>query len=294
VALLKGSSQACLVALTGNVIMQNGGTFSATNCGIASNAPGASISLPTYSGAVTAQMVITVGTCTGCAYASLTSGYQEHAPPVSNPYSRLDSKAQPTFSGASCLTIPAQTTTAIAVTGTSRAYCNGTMNVNNTGNVVAFTPGTYIFQNASLNISSVGGFTCAGCTFVFTTGGGTPGTLNITNTSTVTISAPASNSADADYDGVLFYRVASGTAGSSGSPTLNMQGLTNLNLTGGMYFPQAYVKIANLSSSSTATCRALVGGTLDIGQLGNFNFSVAGCAANNTPVPATQVARLTE
>jgi len=54
----------------------------------------------------------------------------------------------------------------------------------------------------------------------------------------------------------------------------------------GVYFPQAYVRIGNLSSSNSAGCLPIVGGTLDVGNLSSFRISVSNCAAYGTHVPA--------
>ncbi len=293
VALLQTSAKACILSLTGSVTIQNSGSFNATSCYVGSNAPGASVNIPQSNGAVQALGVSTMGTCSGCNNVrwSFSQGYQEHAPPLGNPYSFLDSKAQPSISGASCLnTTPLNTNGPIQPSGTNRAYC-ASVSVANTS-AVTFQPGTYVFQNASLTVGSIASFACAGCSFIFI--GNTPGNLSISNTSTVTLSAPAVNSSDADYDGVLFYRAGRSASGSSGAPTLNLQSVSAFNLAGGVYFPQAYVKIGNVSSTASAGCLALVGGTIEIGSLSSYRFDVSTCATYGTPVPGTQLARLVE
>lgn len=293
VSLLVGATPACIVALTGTLTIQNSSTFDARDCAIGSNAPGASVQIPQSNSTVRARAVTAVGTCNGCSNArwSFSEGYQNHAPPLDNPYAPLDTKPYTLASGASCLnTTTLNARGPIAPTGTTRAYC-ASVTVSNTSAVV-FSPGTYVFQNASLTIGSISSFACSGCTFIFR--GSSPGNLSITNTSAVNLSAPATNGDDADYDGVLFHRATGGAMGSNGSPNLNLQSVSSFNLAGGIYFPGSYIRIGNVSSSSSNNCLALVGGTIEISSLSSFRFDVSNCASYGTAVPATRVARLVE
>jgi hypothetical protein len=293
VALLHGQAPACLVALSGSITIQNSSNFNAANCAVASNAPGTSVNIPQSNSTVRTNMVNAVGTCNGCTNSRWNIGsIREHAAPVSNPYAYLDSIARPTVSGASCLnTAPLNANGPIQPTGTTRAYCSS-VTVSNTS-AVTFSPGIYVFQNASLTVGSISSFACAGCSFIFT--GTTPGTLSLSNTSTVTISAPTTSGTAPDYAGVLFYRVPPTVpSGTSANPTLNLQSVSTFNLTGGIYFPQGYVKIGNVSSTSNTSCMALVAGTLEIGSLSSYRFDVSNCPSYNTPVPTIQVARLVE
>ncbi len=293
VAGLQLNSRACILATSGSVTVQNSSSFNAANCYVGSNLPGVGVNIPQSNNQVVAQGITAVGTCSGCNNVrwSFAQGYQEHSPPMSNPYAFLDSKAHPTISGASCLnTTPLNARGPILPSGTSKAYC-ASVTVSNTS-AVTFSPGTYVFQNASLTIGSIASFACAGCSFIFL--GSNPGTLSISNTSTVTISAPTTNSSDSDYDGVLFHRLGPSATGSSGAPTLNLQSVSSFNLSGGIYFPNAYIKIGNVSSNANTGCLALVGGTIEIGSLSSYRFDVSTCASQGTRVPGTQTARLME
>jgi hypothetical protein len=162
----------------------------------------------------------------------------------------------------------------------------------NSASTVNLTPGTYVFQNASLTVGSISSFSCTGCTFIFR--GATPGNLSITNTSSATLSAPAANADDAEYDGILFQRGPGGAMGTSSAPNLNLQSVASFNLTGGIYFPGSYVRIGSVSSSSSTNCLALVGGTIEISSLSSFRFDVSNCPTYRTGVPAARLARLVE
>ncbi|MFT8246973.1 pilus assembly protein TadG-related protein [Roseomonas sp. BN140053] len=298
VSLLYGTTPVCILALTGTLTVHDSSSFSAPGCAVGSNAPGASVAIPQSNSSVVARAVMSFGTCSGCNNTRwrFAEGYQEHAPPVSNPYERLDSKAFTTATGASCLTmLPTVVTAAIQPTGMSKAYC-ASVTVSNTS-AVTFTPGTYVFQStlsqvASLNIRSISSFTCDGCTFIFR--GTVPGSLSIGQTSRVSISAPASNGDDSDYDGVLVHRARTAFNGTSSAPDLSIQGVSSASLAGGIYAPSSYVKIGQLSSSSSTGCLALVGGTLDISGLSSFGFDVSNCTNYRTSVPAARVVRLVE
>jgi hypothetical protein len=237
-------------------------------------------------------MVTAMGTCNGCVNKRYSIGeIREHAPPVSNPYAYLDNIPRPTVSGASCLTAPLDTRDPIAPTGTNRAYCEIDITLS-IGSGMTLSPGIYVFQNGSLTIGNGSNFNCAGCTFVFT--GTSPGSLSISSTSKVTMSAPTS-ATDPDYAGMLFYRVPSTTpSGTSENPTLNLHSVASFDLRGGIYFPRAYAKISSLSSTAISGCLALVAGTVEISSLARYRFDVSDCANYSTAVPTTQVARLVE
>ncbi|WP_191058665.1 pilus assembly protein TadG-related protein [Geminicoccus harenae] len=294
VAVLQDRSRVCLLALTGSVTIQNSSSFSADGCAVGSNSTGAAaINIPQSNSSVVAQSMISAGGCSGCGRSSvrLSRDYQEYAVPSTNVYAHLDAKPAPAV--ASCHnTGPLNVNGPLTPYNASqrKAYCDN-VTVSNTSSVT-FPSGTYVFRDASLTIGSISSFTCLNCTFLFI--GANPGRLSISNLSSARITAPAANTLDADYDGMLFYRASSGTTGNSGSPTLNLQNVSSFDLAGGIYFPGAYVRMGNVSSVSNADCLPIVGGTLDIGNLSSFRISVAGCAAYGTPVPAQQGPRLVE
>lgn len=295
VASLQDKSRFCLLGLNGSVTIQNLNTFHAHGCSVGSNGSGpTAINIPQSVSRVTADSMVSAGGCSGCNNKSkvqLSNGYQEYAQPIGNPYAHLDSLAAPGVN--SCHNtgpLNVQGPLTPYTTSEKKAYC-GDVTVSNWGSIV-FPSGTYVFRNASLTVTSISSLTCLNCTFLFI--GTNPGRLSISNLSSAKLSAPATNSLASAYDGVLFYRAAAGTTGSSGNPTLNLQSVSSIDLAGGIYFPQAYAYIGNLSSAGNANCLPLIAGTLDIRQLSSFQFSVANCAAYGTPVPAQQSARLVE
>ena len=288
VALLHGTTPACVLALTGGVTIQSSSSFEAVGCAVGSNTPGVSVNIPQSNSTVRARAIVAFGTCNGCSNTrwSFAEGYQEHAAPLSNPYERLDNKPVPP----NCMPKPTMDAAgAIPVTGTTRAYCEE-VTVGNRSSIT-FRPGTYVFNNAPLTIGSTSSFTCNGCTFIFT--GTAPRNFNLSDMSSITVSAPTTNPDDSDYDGVVIHR-GRGAVGSSGSPNLTMQRAASFNITGGIYAPDSYVKVSSVSSNTTTSCLALVGGTLEIGSLSSFRFNTSDCTDLRTPVPMARVARLME
>ena len=149
-----------------------------------------------------------------------------------------------------------------------------------------------MYKRQNLTIDDDTKVTCPGCTFVFF--GPSAGKLNINNASNMNMSAPAHNNDDADYNGVLFYRVPTGITGSNASPTLTLNNVAGLFLAGGIYFPQAFVQIDNVSATSNSTCMAIVAGSIIVNNINSYTFDISGCANYGTPVPVAQVPQLVE
>lgn len=289
VALLHGTTPACLLALTGGVTIQNSSSFEAVGCAVGSNTPGVSVTIPQSNSSVRARAVVAFGTCNGCNNTrwTLAEGYQEHAAPLSNPYERLDNKPVPL----NCITDPrTKSSDPLPPTGVTRAYCYRDIEAGN-GPPVIFQPGTYMFNNVALRVGGTASFTCNGCTFIFT--GSSPRNFDLSRMPSITLSAPATNNDDSDYDGVVIHR-GRGAAGNARSPNLTMESSASFNITGGIYAPDSYVRIGSISSNTTTSCLALVGGTVEISSLSSFRFNTSGCTDLRTPVPMARVARLVE
>jgi Flp pilus assembly protein TadG len=307
VALLRTTTEVCFLALRGKVLLQNSSSITFQDCSIGSNsAVTGAVTIPQSNSAITAYSVVTPGTCAGCEstlpssyyhYMTLPGGYQEGADKIANPYADLDASIPP---GESCTTdkqISFQGTMK-PFSATGKVYCGTgsqtTYRVENTGSV-SFASGTYIFRNASLSVSSIASFSCTGCTFIFI--GDTPGTFSITNTSKATLSAPAVNTYNSVYNGMLIYRRADASGaikGSSSSPTLNLQSVGSFDLSGGIYLPNAYAKFSNTSGVSSKNCLAIVAGSLEVSSLSTVRIDTSGCPDNNVPVAAVKVPRLVE
>jgi len=325
VAMLKGTTQVCLLALNGTVSVTNFSKFTASGCGLGANGTGTGAVKIDNSGSFSAQGAVTAGTCSGCTNPNvkLAEGYQDRAPAVANPYARLDSLTAP---DPPCTSSTFTTYNSNNGSGpmrpfeqTGTAYCNAAYMLGN-DNSMTLASGTYVFRNASLTVSNLSSFNCNGCTFIMVgTGSGTtasfaaqglstfncdnctiallgssPGKVSFSNLSSARISAPVTNSYDPALSGMIIARANSGPSGSSGSPTLLMSNLSAISILGGVYVPNGHARISNMSAPNPSTCLPLVAGTLEIGQLSNFPFDVSGCPARNTAVPEIRVPRLVE
>ncbi|WP_158600943.1 pilus assembly protein TadG-related protein [Teichococcus wenyumeiae] len=322
VAVLKGQMQVCLLALNGTTRIHSFNKFEARGCAIGANATGSKAVQIENSGSFSAQGVVTAGNCDGCTNPNvkLTEGYQEQVPPISNPYAQLDKLVPPDPPCTTNATINFNSTTRMPRYEQSHtAFCNKAYSVGN-DNTVLLDAGTYIFRNASLSLGGATEIRCNGCTFVlvgtgtgmaasFTAAnlnrflcdncsivllGSHPGQVTFGSLSTARLTAPTTNLYNSVLNGMIITRANAGATGSSGNPTLNLSNLNSIDLLGGIYVPNGYARISNMTAPNPSTCLPVVAGSLEVSQLNNFPFDVSGCPSRNTPVPQVMVPRLVE
>jgi hypothetical protein len=293
VALLEGSGNACILGLDGGVAMGGNSFVGGAGCVVASNARGKTAISISGSAEVQAYSLSSVGgcgpqpNCSDTRYVALTKPFAEYQLPTSNPYEALDSK---TFSPTCLASTPSSGT--IAPTGLTRAYCSGiSLNGNRT---LSFSPGTYVFKDASINFQS-GTVQCVGCTggsgvtIILTgTAPSTIGTLTINANSNVTLTAPTVNSDDPDFNGVLFFRDSRAIQNSE----VQMNGNAGTSLRGALYFPSSLVKFNGNATLNPSDCTVIVGRTVDVSGSSETRVAVGGCANYGTTVPQTQFVRL--
>ncbi|MFC7610687.1 TadE/TadG family type IV pilus assembly protein [Teichococcus aestuarii] len=322
VAMLKSQMQVCLLALNGTAKVSSFSKFEMRGCAIGANATGSKAVQIDQAGSFSAQGVVTAGLCDGCTNTNvkLTDGYQEQMPPISNPYAPLDKLTPPDPPCTTSSTTSFNSTMRIPRYEQSQtAFCNKAYFVENDG-VVVLDAGTYIFRNASLTFRSLSEVRCNGCTFILVgTGAGTtasftaatlsqflcdncsivllgsqPGQVTFSSISKARLTAPATNTYDSALNGMIITRANAGPAGTSSNPTLNLSNLSAIDLLGGIYVPNAFTRISNMSAPNPSTCLPVVAGTLEVGQLSNFPFDVSGCPGRNTKVPQVMVPRMVE
>jgi Flp pilus assembly protein TadG len=302
VAKAEDGNRACILGLTGGLLMGGNSVTSGPGCVLASNADKTD-SISIYGSAeVTAYSLLAVGGrrsavggCAGCASSGvhLTKPYTEYQLPLSNPYAALDGK---TYSP-SCRAAPSKNATSISPTGLSQAYCSSIELEGN--NTLDFAPGTYLFKNASVNIQS-GTVTCADCiggagvTVVFMGDPAAIGGIKINANAVVTLRAPTANPDDPDFDGVLFFRDPRATTNNTGNPSVRINGGSDTYLFGAMYFPTSYVKFNGNTDMTPSTCTELIGGTVDFTGTANTYVDITGCDVGGTRVPRGQIVRLVE
>lgn len=170
--------------------------------------------------------------------------------------------------------------TALQISSTSTGstfYINGGITINGSTNaIIDISPGTYFIYNGSLTVGNSGGITCSTCvaggpgaTFVLM--GNSPGTVNITGSSPVTFSAPASSNYNSAFDGVAIYEPVTDTG------TNIFGGSGSMNLQGAIYTPGATLNISGAAGASTATCSWFIANTITM--VGSGYATDADCAS---------------
>jgi hypothetical protein len=169
-------------------------------------------------------------------------------------------------------------------------FANGTYyfygNFSGGGNV-DFAPGTYFFQNSAINFNG-GNVTCNSCTSWASTGLGVTlvllgnSSLSISGTTSVSLSAPVTNTTSSDLNGVLIDDQATGAVGIGGSG--------GMTFAGAMYFPNTGVKFSGTSQPNNTACSEVIAQTLDM--TGGAYLSTTGCNPNT--VAHTQMVHLVQ
>jgi hypothetical protein len=287
-----------------------------SNCSMASNETGPnSISFTGNKAIVSGGTLISSGGCSNCGN---SSGYMLYQPPTTDPYLSIQSITMPpkAASKTACQSMPALSGTvtlssSYTYEGGGKMFCTGKYNGTtfagdlslSSGTTLNLTPGTYIFYDASISVNGGATLQCPTCTpggsgvTIILTGdtGKNIGTLSINGGANVTLNAPATNSFNSAFNGVLFYmdKNAVPTNGNGNAP-VSLQGNGNVHLTGGLYFPSVNVVYSgDVSSTNSATaCTELVGDSVKF--TGNSTLNINGCSAVGTQVAKTQSVQLVQ
>ncbi|GGG24888.1 hypothetical protein GCM10010964_11160 [Caldovatus sediminis] len=305
VASLALTTDACVLALTGPLIMTGRSTTAGPACLLASNSTAADAIQVGNTATVTAFSLYSAGGCSGCSngLVTLEQPPSRHAPPLENVFRYLDSKVLPTFStaNATCMDPPSSGVILPYEDNGGRAYCK---DISVTGGVTLnMRPGTYYLHHASFSVQSgvvrcldSGGRACRdgqGITIVFTGTDVTKiGGPKINATADIRIMAPRNPRSDMDYRGVLFFRDPRAHNNNSGNPAVQMNGGALSVLEGGMYFPNAYVRYNGGDQVSPSECTVLIGGTIDLSGNGVTNVNITKCPELGTPIPRRRLPRL--
>jgi Flp pilus assembly protein TadG len=280
---LRESSDVCVLALLGQVWAGGNTTVNVPNCVIASNRRlSPSIEIAGNSLDIHAFTLSSVSSCLNCGSEAvrLSQAYREFQPPVADPFAHLRSKVLPRAVN-NCMNYNENNnpTPAPYELNGNRLYCN--MHITG-GRAVQLSPGTYYIWEGDFRTGGGSSVTCPSCTgtegvaVVLTGAVGAIGQFTIDGNSTVSLRAAAA-ARDPDYDGVLFYRDARGTYGSTSSPTVQLNGGSNMSLAGGLYFPSSHVRVNG--NASATTCTVLVAASI------TGNAGVNGCGEAGTRVP---------
>ena len=290
---LAGSSQAG--AGVGSVEFDDTAIVTASGCSVASNGL-SSAAITLDSGAsVSAQSLVSSGECSGCAPPPPLITYQ---PQTLDPFANtiyttasLSTKNSP-LTIAQCNSLGNASTVPVPWgTAPHQINCDG---LSSTGSAVNLAAGTYIFYSSASRLSSIavtgGSISCNGCTIIMTGDSSAHiGTINITGT--ITLTAPATNDFDSNFNGVLFYRDQQATANANAT-TVTINGTAGSTLTGVMYFPTSTVTYTG-NGTNTPSCSVIIAAYLKLtggSQFSTGEPSTGGCAA--ALVPWTQSVRL--
>ena len=324
VALVNANGNACVLAKSGGLGFAGSTSINASNCSLASNATGSNaISFQGNKATVTGGTLISSGGCSNCGN---SAGYMLYQPPTTDPYASIQTLTIPPAAASTtkCQNMPALSGTvtlnsSYTYDGGSKMFCTTSITTGqgqnrtttnfsgdltlNSGTTLNLTPGTYIFYDASIKVNGGATLQCstctpggAGVTIILT--GDTPnkiGTLSIDGGATVNLNAPATNSFNAAFNGVLFYMDKNATrTNSCGNAPVSLAGNGNVHLTGGMYFPSVNVCYSgNVSSPNSATaCTEIIGDSVTF--TGNSTLNIAGCSANGTAVAKTASVQLVQ
>lgn len=242
-ALVLDSSPAATAATAG-INASNGAVVDMSGCGVQVNASGSDALYVGGGSTLKAANVSIVGSYTTSNGGALqvTGSTKTSAPSMPDPYANV---TVPT-PGACASTNSWGYGTWTLSPGT---YCNG-MTFSN-GGTVTLTAGTYIVDRGSFTLQ--GGSTLnatAGVTIVLTSSTGSNyATMSITNGTTFNITAPSTGA----MKGIAVYQ--DRRAESTNTDAIN--GGSNINIGGALYFPAQLVTFSN-GATSTSTCTQLI------------------------------------
>jgi Flp pilus assembly protein TadG len=292
VAMMAATAPVCMLAGAGGLSFGGSTSVHATGCTLASNktGPNSIIGAAAPAHVDVGQSLISEGGCSGCT--GLTTPPLTYQPPTPDPFaSTIGALSMPNTTGTQCnnsnsTPVPYNSTTPPTIN------CNG---LKMTGApIVDLLPGTYFFYNSSLTLNN-GILECTTCTGVGASGvtiimtGSTAanvGTIDINGNVTVHLVAPATNSFNAAFNGVLFYTDQKAAVGN----VVKLTGTDTSTFGGAMYFPSSAVKFIGNTGVGLPTCSEIVGWSLEL--TGNSSVNIAGCPVQN--VPMAQAVRLVQ
>ena len=304
------SGNACSLALGGGLSFQGSAQVSAPNCVLASNRSGSdSISfIGTGNSANKTQvanaLLVGQGGCfeNGAGTPCEASGNLMYQPAAYDPYAAVQTDPLPSaVNSTNCKNSTTATSPYTISSGTYPVYCVGSnLTINNSASSVTLQPnGTYYFYNAGISVTG-GALTCTSCTIIFTGSAANQmgklningGTVNLTAIKTPALVTGGLNpNGISDYAGLLFYMDAryNEPSNSCGNAQISISGSSTVTLNGALYFPNAGVCVTGSAFSTSETCLALTGYSIEF--TGNATETVSGCA--NTGTSVVQVESIT-
>lgn len=270
VALIGDPGEYCVLGLkeVNVAVLVSGSADVVLDCGVAANAD---LRMNGNKAALTATSATISGTVTGFDQNLDVppDATQEGAPTTDDPYSDLS--------------LPSPLPGAGTASGSNpKTYSPGTYNseIKITGGNVVFNPGVYVLNNAAMKITG-GNITGAGVTFIFTgTSPNNVGGIDFSGNGTLTLTAPTSGA----YGGVAFYQ--SANAGTSNVNKIN--GTSNFNITGAVYFPKQEVEFQGNNTTGGGGCTQIVADKVTFTGNSTLGYSCEGTGVR--PINAARVA----
>ncbi|MCW5748982.1 MAG: hypothetical protein KIT36_22520 [Alphaproteobacteria bacterium] len=272
-------TDACVLALSNTAAralqFSGSSTINAPACGFAANSAASDSLYVSGSTGLEAKSLTTSGDVDLGGSLTLNEPTFTHQPHTRDPYSGLGTPS-----------IGSATANNFSLNGSGDQTINpgvysGGIKMNGSGTLY-MNKGTYILDGGDFTMLGNGRIRCGNCTaasdgvtIVLTAKNGNVGTVNISGSGDVELSAPGD--ASNPYQGVLIYQDKAATQGNAAK----FNGGSKMKLSGALYLPQADVTYSGSSSlASGKNCVVIVGYTT--GFTGNSSLSQTDCAIMGT------------
>lgn len=315
--------------INGQTNLEGNSTIRAPNCLMASNYPGRkSINIQGSTSVIAAGLRAT-GQCYNCEDATLAGGYVGGAPPLDDPYARLnDDNSNPLLrrnansgnlvenfnryapvrtmvNGRTEITLPVMTSSSAGNPVATDVGGSGVLQIG-TNETLVLTPGTYYFFETSIQMSTgSASIECRGCsrggpgvTLVFTGNNANKiGGMDITGGQYTLIAPGTTYGTPSVYDGIVIYR--DNFASTPNQNVFNFRGntgaATSNTLFGGIYSPTggfSFEGTPSVNMTTDPSCIAVV--AAEITFTGNSTANIDACSSNGTAVAQVKYVRLVQ
>jgi Flp pilus assembly protein TadG len=233
------------------------------------------------SATVTVNQALAVGTISGTITA--TNGTRTGIRPVQDPYGPPPAATNPCDGKNYVFNSNGKNGNSL----TPGCY-SGNISVNNAGTTLNLAPGIYYLNGANLSVAGNASLTCSACTggqgvtLVFTGSGKNWGTASIASNANVTLTAPNSG----PTAGIVFYGDRNMPIGTA----FSLEGGSSQQITGAIDLPNAALKFAGSSSTSTP-CTQIIADTVTFTGTSNIQVN---CNGVGTKTIGVQTAQLVE
>lgn len=266
-----GGGTGCILALDPTaskaISFSGAANVQSPNCDVISNSSSSNAIDMSGAAQLTTPCTISVGGQTTTSGLDLTSCKKPYtgAPSGSDPYSGVANPSQPSTT---CLTVPSPPTSI-----QPGYYCNG---ISISGSTAASFQSGFYYVKGGLSFSGSANISGTGVTFFVDQSG----TVSISGSTTVTLSAPTSGT----YSGILFFGDRSGTTSNSNT----ISGSSGSTLSGALYFPTQKFTYSG-SSSGSGTCTQLIADTITFTGSTTMGAACSGAGVSAINVPGQSV-----